>query len=160
MVVRFRLSLQQPSSGFRHGENAFDRAPPIAARDIDDKVQTAPDFASNATERNRAACAQSKRCQPVQRLFGGTRMNRGQGTAMTGIHRIEQSSRERYQQAMHFVTHEMRTPLSAIQGSSELISRYQLPVLAVPLSMVSATTASTSAILKIPSVDEITVAIA
>ena len=38
--------------------------------------------------------------------------------------RIEQSSRERYQQAMHFVTHEMRTPLSAIQGSSELISRY------------------------------------
>jgi signal transduction histidine kinase len=39
---------------------------------------------------------------------------------------IEQSSRERYQQAMHFVTHEMRTPLSAIQGSSELISRYAL----------------------------------
>src|SRR5262249_5812125 len=31
-----------------------------------------------------------------------------------------------YQQAMHFVTHEMRTPLSAIQGSSELISRYKL----------------------------------
>ena len=40
--------------------------------------------------------------------------------------RIEQASRERYQQAMHFVTHEMRTPLSAIQGSSELISRYPL----------------------------------
>ena len=40
--------------------------------------------------------------------------------------RIEQASRERYQQAMHFVTHEMRTPLSAIQGSSELISRYAL----------------------------------
>jgi signal transduction histidine kinase len=40
--------------------------------------------------------------------------------------RIEQSSRERYQQAMHFVTHEMRTPLSAIQGSSELISRFPL----------------------------------
>ncbi|HXA50855.1 MAG TPA: CHASE2 domain-containing protein [Candidatus Acidoferrum sp.] len=40
--------------------------------------------------------------------------------------RIEQSSRERYQQAMHFVTHEMRTPLSAIQGSSELISRYAM----------------------------------
>ncbi|HLK49554.1 MAG TPA: CHASE2 domain-containing protein [Bryobacteraceae bacterium] len=34
--------------------------------------------------------------------------------------------RARYQQAMHFVTHEMRTPLSAIQGSSELISRYSL----------------------------------
>jgi signal transduction histidine kinase len=30
----------------------------------------------------------------------------------------------RYQQAMQFVTHEMRTPLTAIQGSSELISRY------------------------------------
>jgi signal transduction histidine kinase len=40
--------------------------------------------------------------------------------------RIEQAARERYQQAMHFVTHEMRTPLSAIQGSSELISRYAL----------------------------------
>ena len=37
-----------------------------------------------------------------------------------------QTSRERYQQAMHFVTHEMRTPLSAIQGSSELISRFPL----------------------------------
>jgi signal transduction histidine kinase len=32
----------------------------------------------------------------------------------------------RYQQAMHFVTHEMRTPLSAIQGSSELITRFAL----------------------------------
>ncbi len=32
----------------------------------------------------------------------------------------------RYQQAMHFVTHEMRTPLTAIQGSSELIGRYNL----------------------------------
>jgi len=40
--------------------------------------------------------------------------------------RIEQASRTRYQQAMQFVTHEMRTPLSAIQGSSELISRYAL----------------------------------
>src|SRR5205814_5121583 len=40
--------------------------------------------------------------------------------------RIEQTSRERYQQAMHFVTHEMRTPLSAIQGSSELMTRFPL----------------------------------
>ena len=40
--------------------------------------------------------------------------------------RLEQTARERYQQAMHFVTHEMRTPLSAIQGSSELISKYSL----------------------------------
>ena len=39
---------------------------------------------------------------------------------------IEQAARTRYQQAMQFVTHEMRTPLSAIQGSSELISRYAL----------------------------------
>jgi len=38
--------------------------------------------------------------------------------------RTERAARSRYQQAMHFVTHEMRTPLSAIQGSSELISRY------------------------------------
>jgi len=40
--------------------------------------------------------------------------------------RIEQASRTRYQQAMQFVTHEMRTPLSTIQGSSELMSRYAL----------------------------------
>jgi len=32
----------------------------------------------------------------------------------------------RYRQAMHFVTHEMKTPLTAIQGSSELIGRYNL----------------------------------
>ncbi len=40
--------------------------------------------------------------------------------------RTEHAARARYQQAMHFVTHEMRTPLSAIQGSSEIISRYPL----------------------------------
>jgi len=32
----------------------------------------------------------------------------------------------RYQQAIHFVTHEMKTPLTAIQGSSELMTRYNL----------------------------------
>ncbi|MFN7998788.1 MAG: CHASE2 domain-containing protein [Bryobacteraceae bacterium] len=37
------------------------------------------------------------------------------------------AERDRYRQAMHFVTHEMRTPLTAIQGSSELMSRYALP---------------------------------
>ncbi len=35
-----------------------------------------------------------------------------------------EQERSRYQRAMQFVTHEMRTPLTAIQGSSELISRY------------------------------------
>lgn len=35
-----------------------------------------------------------------------------------------ENERIRYQQTMHFVTHEMRTPLTAIQGSSELIGRY------------------------------------
>jgi signal transduction histidine kinase len=41
---------------------------------------------------------------------------------------LEQSEteRQRYQQAIHFVTHEMRTPLTAIQGSSELMGRYNL----------------------------------
>lgn len=38
-----------------------------------------------------------------------------------------ETERVRYQQAMHFVTHEMRTPLTAIQGSSELMSRYAMP---------------------------------
>jgi signal transduction histidine kinase len=40
--------------------------------------------------------------------------------------RRSEAEKQRYQQAMHFVTHEMRTPLSAIQGSSELISRFAL----------------------------------
>jgi signal transduction histidine kinase len=40
--------------------------------------------------------------------------------------RRAESEKSRYQQAMHFVTHEMRTPLTAIQGSSELISRYAM----------------------------------
>ena len=38
-----------------------------------------------------------------------------------------EADKSRYQQAMHFVTHEMRTPLTAIQGSSELIGRYAMP---------------------------------
>ncbi len=37
-----------------------------------------------------------------------------------------EAERDRYQHAMQFVTHEMRTPLTAIQGSSELMSRYAL----------------------------------
>ena len=40
--------------------------------------------------------------------------------------RKAESDRQRYQQAIHFVTHEMRTPLTAIQGSSELMGRYNL----------------------------------
>lgn len=40
--------------------------------------------------------------------------------------RKTERDKQRYQQAIHFVTHEMRTPLTAIQGSSELISRYNL----------------------------------
>lgn len=38
-----------------------------------------------------------------------------------------EAATQRYQQAFHFVAHEMRTPLTAIQGSSELITRYNLP---------------------------------
>jgi signal transduction histidine kinase len=40
--------------------------------------------------------------------------------------RASETERHRYQQAIHFVTHEMRTPLTAIQGSSELMGRYNL----------------------------------
>ncbi len=40
--------------------------------------------------------------------------------------RKSESERSRYQRAIHFVTHEMRTPLTAIQGSSELMGRYRL----------------------------------
>ena len=41
--------------------------------------------------------------------------------------RESETARSRYQQAIHFVTHEMRSPLTAIQGSSELMGRYNLP---------------------------------
>ncbi|RPI10293.1 MAG: CHASE2 domain-containing protein, partial [Acidobacteriales bacterium] len=40
--------------------------------------------------------------------------------------RRAESEKARYQEAVHFVTHEMRTPLTAIQGSSELLTRYKL----------------------------------
>lgn len=38
-----------------------------------------------------------------------------------------ESERSRYQKAIHWVTHEMRTPLTAIQGSSEIMAHYNLP---------------------------------
>jgi len=41
--------------------------------------------------------------------------------------RKSESEKSRYQQAIHWAAHEMRTPLTAIQGSSELMSRYNLP---------------------------------
>jgi signal transduction histidine kinase len=40
--------------------------------------------------------------------------------------RTAENERTRYQQAIHFVTHEMRTPLTSIQASSELMGRYNL----------------------------------
>ncbi len=40
--------------------------------------------------------------------------------------RSAESGQARYRQAIQFVTHEMRTPLTAIQGSSELMGRYNL----------------------------------
>jgi signal transduction histidine kinase len=39
---------------------------------------------------------------------------------------LAEAQRSRYQRAVHYITHEMRTPLTAIQGSSELISRHRL----------------------------------
>ncbi|MGJ5816253.1 CHASE2 domain-containing protein [Paludibaculum fermentans] len=42
---------------------------------------------------------------------------------------VSEATTARYQQAFHFVAHEMRTPLTAIQGSSELMTRYNLPEL-------------------------------
>ena len=41
--------------------------------------------------------------------------------------RRAEADRLRYQQTMHFLTHEMRTPLTAIQGTSELMTRFSLP---------------------------------
>jgi len=41
--------------------------------------------------------------------------------------RRSESEKSRYQQAIHWAAHEMRTPLTAIQGSSEIMARYHLP---------------------------------
>jgi signal transduction histidine kinase len=41
--------------------------------------------------------------------------------------RRTESEKQRYQQAIQWAAHEMRTPLTAIQGSSELMARYNLP---------------------------------
>jgi signal transduction histidine kinase len=41
--------------------------------------------------------------------------------------RRSESEKSRYQQAIHWAAHEMRTPLTAIQGSSEIMARYNLP---------------------------------
>lgn len=40
--------------------------------------------------------------------------------------RKSEAEKDRYQRAIHFVAHEMKTPLSTIQGSSELMGRYKL----------------------------------
>ena len=39
---------------------------------------------------------------------------------------MSEAERNRYQKAIHFVTHEMRSPLTAIQGSSEMLGRYNM----------------------------------
>jgi len=44
-----------------------------------------------------------------------------------GTLRRTEADKARYQEAIHWAAHEMRTPLTAIQGSSELMSRYKLP---------------------------------
>ena len=41
--------------------------------------------------------------------------------------RRSESEKSRYQQAIHWAAHEMRTPLTAIQGSSEIMTNYSLP---------------------------------
>ncbi len=46
--------------------------------------------------------------------------------AVRGRLSLAEAQRSRYQRAVHYITHEMRTPLTAIQGSSELISRHSL----------------------------------
>ena len=46
--------------------------------------------------------------------------------AVRGRLQTAEAQRNRYQRAVHYVTHEMRTPLSTIQGSSELMSRHTL----------------------------------
>jgi signal transduction histidine kinase len=58
--------------------------------------------------------------------FGGLAAAAWQALIVRRKLRRAEAERTRYQQAMHFVTHEMRTPLSSIQGSSELISRFAL----------------------------------
>ncbi len=69
-----------------------------------------PIFATAATAWLATAVAASYQHFVVRRLLRRSEVEKG-----------------RYQQAIRFVTHEMRTPLTAIQGSSELMGRYNLP---------------------------------
>jgi len=69
-----------------------------------------PFFAPLATAWLAVAVAASYQHFVVRRLLSKSEVEKG-----------------RYQQAIRFVTHEMRTPLTAIQGSSELMGRYNLP---------------------------------
>lgn len=48
-------------------------------------------------------------------------------TSLRGQLDVSEQQTARYQKAVHYITHEMRTPLTAIQGSSELIRSYDLP---------------------------------
>lgn len=47
-------------------------------------------------------------------------------TSLRGRLDKSEQQAERYQKAVHYITHEMRTPLTVIQGSSELIRSYDL----------------------------------
>jgi signal transduction histidine kinase len=67
-------------------------------------------------------------CTPVfSAWFGLVTASGYQFLAVRRRLRVSEAERDRYRQTIHFVTHEMRTPLTAIQGSSELMGRYALP---------------------------------
>ena len=73
----------------------------------------------------RASCSRFSR----RWLRPGSRRSPPQAISISwcgGALQASETERHRYQQAIHFVTHEMRTPLTAIQGSSELMGRYNL----------------------------------
>jgi signal transduction histidine kinase len=84
---------------------AHSLAPLLFARDV-----VFPLFAPVAAAWLATAMAASYQHFVVRRLLARSEVEKG-----------------RYQQAIRFVTHEMRTPLTAIQGSSELMGRYNLP---------------------------------
>ena len=101
--IRFRtpaceqtLSARPPSLPLRRSLPSLSRAP-----------SSGPGF----PERSPQSSLHRSRPRGVISSFAGSSLPRAQET-------------NRYQNAMQFVIHEMRTPLTAIQGSSELISRY------------------------------------
>jgi len=80
----------RPFSGPRHCHNVLYRTPTVATGDVDHQIQATSRLGSYRIETGRTTSSQGEHGEPEQSLFRGTRVNRSQGAAMSGVHGIEQ----------------------------------------------------------------------